>query len=82
VNSADSEPLADWERKLLKKEERERQAADAQRAVRRRRLGPMPAEFEALAVYNAERWRGLVHTAEYDAAMARLQCRFNEWAGL
>jgi hypothetical protein len=77
-----SEPLAEWEREFLDQQERERLADEARRAVRRARLGPMPAEFEPLAVYNAERWRGLMHTAEYDAAMARLQCRFNEWAGL
>ena len=43
---------------------------------------PMPAEFGPLATYNAERARGIVHTPEWDAAMAELQCRFNEWAGL
>lgn len=43
---------------------------------------PMPAMFEPLATYNAERARGIVHTPEWDAAMVALQCRFNEWAGL
>jgi hypothetical protein len=44
-----------------------------------RRKSPMPEEFEPLAVYNAERGRGIVHTAEYDAAMAALQEQFDHW---
>lgn len=37
----------------------------------------MDPKFEALAVYNAERTRGLVHTAEYDQRMAVLQAEFD-----
>ena len=77
-----SEPLPDWEREFLERQAAEQAAADARRAKRRKRLGPVPARFGALATYNAERHRGLMHTAEYDAEMARLQCEFNEWAGL
>jgi hypothetical protein len=47
---------------------------------RRKRPVPMPARFEALAVYNAERARGIAHTAEWDARMAALQADFSEWA--
>lgn len=35
-------------------------------------------EIEKLARYNAERVRGLVHTAEWRAEMATLQRQFNE----
>lgn len=43
--------------------------------------GPvMPAEFNPLAQYNGEIARGLVHTPEWQAQMAGLQKRFNEWA--
>lgn len=79
---ADEEPLPEWERALLERQAAEQAEAERQRTVRRERLGPMPAEFEPLATYNAECWRGLVHTAEYRAAMVALQRRFNEWAGL
>jgi hypothetical protein len=41
----------------------------------------MPSEFNSLAVYNAERARGLMHTAEYDAKMLNLQTLFDKWAG-
>jgi hypothetical protein len=34
--------------------------------------------YALLAVYNAERARGLVHTAEYDAAMAELQAQYDQ----
>jgi hypothetical protein len=34
-------------------------------------------KFEALAVYNAECARGVVHTAEYDQRMAALQAEFD-----
>jgi len=34
--------------------------------------------FETLAVYNAERARGIVHTPEWDARMAALQVKFDE----
>jgi hypothetical protein len=40
----------------------------------------MPAEFEPLAVYNAETTRGIVHTEEWRQRMADLQQRFDEWA--
>jgi hypothetical protein len=40
----------------------------------------MPATFEALARYNAERSRGIVHTTATDNAMARIQVEFDEWA--
>lgn len=46
---------------------------------RRAPLVEMDPCFEPLAVYNAERARGIVHTPEYDAEMATLQQRFNEW---
>lgn len=45
----------------------------------RSRGEPMPFKFEALAMYNAERARGIVHTAEWDAKMAALQQEFNDW---
>jgi hypothetical protein len=35
--------------------------------------------FEPLAVHNAEKHRGIVHTPEYDAKMAELQERYNRW---
>jgi hypothetical protein len=44
------------------------------------RRGMMPARSGALARYNAERARGLVHTAEWDAKMAGLQREFGAWA--
>jgi hypothetical protein len=44
------------------------------------RREPMPGPFEALAQYNSERARGLVHTPEWDARMAALQAEFDEWA--
>jgi hypothetical protein len=74
--------LAEWERRFLKKQAAEQEAANRQRAQRRYRLGSMPAKFEDLAVYNAECSRGIVHTPGYDAAMAELQRQFNEWVGL
>jgi hypothetical protein len=37
---------------------------------------PVHAKFSALATYNAERARGIMHTAEWDAKMADLQ---REW---
>ena len=45
-----------------------------------RRKSPMPEEYEPLAVYNGERSRGIVHSAEYDAEMAALQEQFNHWS--
>jgi hypothetical protein len=35
-------------------------------------------EAEILAVYNAERARGIVHTAEWDDRMAELQAEFDQ----
>jgi hypothetical protein len=34
-------------------------------------------DIETLGRYNAERWRGLVHTKDYDERMAALQARFD-----
>ena len=42
----------------------------------------MPQKFEALAVYNAEVARGIVHTPEWDARMADLQREFDHWPQL
>jgi hypothetical protein len=39
----------------------------------------MPEAFEKLAVFNGERARGLVHTAEWAAAMTVLQADFDDW---
>jgi hypothetical protein len=36
-----------------------------------------PYEFEALAKYNGEVARGIVHTRDYDVRMAQEQARFN-----
>jgi hypothetical protein len=74
--------IPDWELSFLEQQAAGQQEAERQRTVRRQRLGPMPAEFGQLAAYNAEVARGIVHTAEWDAAMASLQRQFNEWAGL
>jgi hypothetical protein len=49
-------------------------------APRYSRREPMPGPFNALAQYNSERARGLVHTAAYDARMAALQAEFDRWA--
>lgn len=43
------------------------------------RLGPMPAQFEALALYNAERSRGLMHSPSWEARMRELQEEFDRW---
>jgi len=48
---------------------------------RRSQAEAMPGPFDALARYNIERARGLVHTAEWDTRMAALQAEFDEWAG-
>lgn len=42
-----------------------------------RRRRPDVYEFAALAQYNSERFRGIVHTEEYRALMAQEQERFN-----
>ena len=39
----------------------------------------MPGKFEALAVYNAEVARGIMHTPEWDARMAALQEELDQW---
>jgi hypothetical protein len=44
--------------------------------LRRPLSEPMPAKFNALATYNGERARGIVHTPEWDATMAEVQ---REW---
>ncbi len=36
-------------------------------------------EINRLATYNAEVYRGLVHTSEYVEDMRMLQARFDEW---
>jgi hypothetical protein len=43
----------------------------------RRAPAPEPYEFAALATYNAELSRGIVHTPEWDARMAAEQARFD-----
>ena len=43
--------------------------------------GKMPYEFEALARFNAERARGILHTPEWIEEMAIQQERFNRWIG-
>lgn len=43
--------------------------------------GLTEVELQRLGTYNAERARGLVHTDEWQAAMAALQARFNAGVG-
>ncbi len=50
------------------------------RPARRPQAEAMPGPFHALARYNGERARGLVHTPEWDERMAALQAEFDEWA--
>lgn len=66
----------------MRKHAAAQKTAGKQHDARLRRLGPMPAEYKPLAVYNAECARGIVHTAEYDASMAWLQRQYDEWAAL
>ena len=40
---------------------------------------PMPDRFKALADYNGEVARGLMHTPACEAEMARLQAEYREW---
>jgi hypothetical protein len=40
-----------------------------------------PAETDQLALYNAERARGIQHTPEWHAKMAQLQRRFDDGRG-
>ena len=47
--------------------------------MRRRRMESMPERFDVLANYNAERGRGIMHTAEWDAKMADLQRKYDDW---
>lgn len=42
-------------------------------------MGKMPDKFNALARYNGEKARGLVHTEEYQRRMEQLQEEYNEW---
>lgn len=51
-----------------------------QRAIRRSGRTPMPNRFYALSVYNAEKARGLVHTASYMLRMTEQQVEFDAWA--
>jgi hypothetical protein len=39
----------------------------------------MPAEFAELADYNARVAKGILHAPEYQARMAALQERFDQW---
>jgi hypothetical protein len=45
----------------------------------RRRCRDEEPDWDPLAVFNAERSRGIVHTPEYVAAMEVEQRRFDEW---
>lgn len=49
--------------------------------TRRRKQDPLPSYFTPLAIYNAERARGVVHTPEGQKRMELLQRQFNEWSG-
>lgn len=42
------------------------------------RQNPKPT-YKDLAQYNAECWRGIAHTSEWDAMMAELQEEFNRY---
>lgn len=43
------------------------------------RCEPMPWKFDQLATYNAERYRGIMHTPEWRAKMADLQREYDAW---
>lgn len=43
------------------------------------RVRKLPKQFKPLETYDAERSRGLVHTSEYDQAMATLKDEFHRW---
>jgi hypothetical protein len=43
------------------------------------RVRKLPKQFKALREYDAERQRGLVHTAEYDEQMRALKEQFQRW---
>jgi len=43
------------------------------------RVGKLPKQFKPLKVYEAERRRGLMHTAEYDERMRVLKDQFQGW---
>ena len=40
----------------------------------------MPQIFQELAAYNRRVTQGIVHTPAYQAMMAELQCKFDEWS--
>jgi hypothetical protein len=40
---------------------------------------PLPEKFNALATYNAEIARGIVHTTAWEFRMAILQREYDEW---
>lgn len=54
---------------------------ELQRAARAKvaERGRQVARFDPLAVYDAECARGIVHTAEWDEKMAKLQREFDDW---
>jgi hypothetical protein len=43
------------------------------------RVRKLPKQFKPLAVYDAERKRGLAHTPEYEARMSALKDEFHKW---
>jgi hypothetical protein len=43
------------------------------------RVRKLPKQFKPLKEYDAERRRGLVHTAEYDEQMRALKEQFQRW---
>ena len=43
------------------------------------RVRKLPKQFKPLREYDAERRRGLVHTAEYDEQMRVLKEQFQRW---
>jgi hypothetical protein len=55
-----------------------RRAVAARQAEFYERTGLSDYEVEALAQYNAERSRGVLHTPGYMAAMAELQRQFDQ----
>lgn len=68
------------------RELRQQQMREVREQIQRTRQSAPPlwscstlpaADTERLARYNAERARGIVHTPEWDAAMAQLQRRFD-----
>ena len=47
--------------------------------MRVKRAERMPDKFIPLADYNAEVYRGITHTAEYDGLMRLLQLEWHQW---